>query len=97
MTNCPMPLTYPHLPDTFTGNKIGVEASEGFAVAALVNGVLVDGAFCEHPTNRQRTNSGRIFSQRIFIKAWLRIVPEICQHVLDKKSMDRQYGPVWIV
>ena len=67
MTSCPLLLMYPHLPDTFTGNKMGVESSEGFPVVAPVDGALVDDEFCEHPMSaRERTNSRNTTSERVF-------------------------------
>src|SRR5258708_39618031 len=67
MTNCPLPLTYPHLPDTFTGNRVGVESAVGLESASDL--VFVDGVFCEHQASvRQTMNSRTEFSQRNFMR-----------------------------
>ena len=61
MTNCPVVLVYPHLPDTLTGNRIGFGSSEGgpaLALAGLVDvSGLVDVLFCEHPISPRHTTA----------------------------------------
>jgi len=57
---------YPHLPDTFTGNRVGVESAVGFEPVGEL--VLEDGV-CEHPARaRQTTHSKSESSQRIFMR-----------------------------
>src|SRR5450631_424614 len=65
MTSCPAPLTYPHLPDTFTGNRVGVDSA---GEPELRDGMLC----CElwHPTSvRQKANSNHFFMLRASLRS----------------------------
>ena len=65
MTNCPWPLTYPHLPETFTGNRVTGEFAVG--VESAGEPVLGEDVICEHPTSvRWRANINNA-SQRNFM------------------------------